>query len=64
MYEWMTAGLLSVGISFFLLGQQSDHSAAPTSGENVYGEGIVVFSGFVLMLGYMAFDSFTSNWQV
>jgi len=63
MYEWMTAGLLSVGISFFLLGQQSDHSAAPTTGENVYGEGIVVFSGFVLMLGYMAFDSFTSNWQ-
>lgn len=23
-----------------------------------------IFSGLILMIGYMAFDSFTSNWQV
>lgn len=63
-YEWVTAGLLSVGISFFLLGQgHNSHEGDTTGVEEIYGEGVVIFSGFFLMLGYMAFDSFTSNWQ-
>lgn len=64
-YEWVTAGMLSVGISFFLLGQTGAHGGTEESSgvEEIYGEGIVIFSGLFLMLGYMAFDSFTSNWQ-
>jgi len=63
MYEWITAGMLSVGISFFLLGQGTSHDGASSAVDEVYGDGLVIFSGFFLMLGYMAFDSFTSNWQ-
>ena len=49
-----TAGLLSVGISFFLFGTPSDSSSGADS---------TSFSGLLLMVGYMGFDSFTSNWQ-
>ena len=64
-YEWVTAGLLSVGISLFLLAQQSapePHSVdvATIGSPPVF----IAVSGLVLMLGYMTFDSFTSNWQV
>lgn len=63
-YEWVTAGMLSVGISFFLLGQGTHaHDSDATGVEEIYGDNLVIFSGFFLMLGYMAFDSFTSNWQ-
>jgi len=64
MYEWLTAAMLSVGISFFLLGQGNDHVTSSSSDvEDMYGNGVVIFSGFILMIGYMMFDSFTSNWQ-
>ena len=65
-YEWVTAGMLSVGISLFLLssgsGSAQDSSGLDSAG--AYSPMVASFSGLILMLGYMAFDSFTSNWQV
>lgn len=52
-YEYFIAGMISVGVSLFLLSVATGkHNSAQTS-----------LSGFCLMLGYMLFDSFTSNWQ-
>ena len=52
-HEYVIAGMISVGVSLFLLSVASGkHNSAQTS-----------LSGFCLMLGYMLFDSFTSNWQ-
>lgn len=53
-FEWFTAGLLSVGVSFFLFGTPQDTSKGADS---------TGLSGLLLMIGYMGFDSFTSNWQ-
>lgn len=52
-YEYLVAVMISIGVSLFLMSTASDkhHSAATT------------VPGIVLMLGYMGFDSFTSNWQ-
>lgn len=62
-YEWATAGMLSLGISLFLLSQ--GHSGKETQMDSLGGDmtTLALFSGFILMVGYMAFDSFTSNWQ-
>lgn len=53
-YEYFVAVMLSVGVSLFLLsaGSSSKKHAAETT-----------VSGAVILLGYMLFDSFTSNWQ-
>ena len=52
-YEYIIAGLISVGVSLFLLAVATGkHNSAETT-----------LSGLLLMLGYMGFDSFTSNWQ-
>lgn len=52
-HEYFTAVMLSLGVSLFLLSAgTSKKSAVETS-----------LSGAVIMLGYMLFDSFTSNWQ-
>lgn len=53
-FEWFTAGLLSVGVSFFLFGTPNDGGSGADS---------TSMSGLFLMVGYMGFDSFTSNWQ-
>ena len=52
--EYFVAVLLSFGTSLFLLSHNADHAQnnRPTT---------VV--GLVILLGYMIFDSFTSNWQ-
>ena len=53
-YEYGTAALISVGVSMFLL----------TSGDVVRKSSTVTtFSGVILLLGYLLFDAFTSNWQ-
>lgn len=52
-YEYVTAGILSIGMLFFLL-DASDNRHAST---------ITTFSGLFLLCSYIAFDSFTSNWQ-
>ena len=52
-HEYFIAGMISVGVSLFLLSVATGkHNSTQTS-----------LSGFCLMLGYMLFDSFTSNWQ-
>ena len=53
-YEYVVAVLLSAGVSMFLL-------SADTSGKRTTAA--TTFSGAAILLGYMAFDSFTSNWQ-
>ncbi|XP_062589021.1 adenosine 3'-phospho 5'-phosphosulfate transporter 1-like [Saccostrea cucullata] len=53
-HEYITAGLISVGVSLFLL----------TSGDITRHKGsVTTVSGVILLMGYMVFDSFTSNWQ-
>jgi len=52
-YEYVVAVLISVGMAAFLLGKAGDnHSDTSTT-----------FAGFIILVGYMCFDSFTSNWQ-
>ncbi|KAL7642499.1 UNVERIFIED_CONTAM: hypothetical protein RMT77_007060 [Armadillidium vulgare] len=53
-YEYLTAVLISMGMTLFLLTSSDTHkqSAAATT-----------VSGVIILIGYMAFDSFTSNWQ-
>ena len=54
-HEYFTAGLLSVGVAFFLL------AADPAAEREHTTE--TTFAGVIILLGYMMFDSFTSNWQ-
>ena len=66
LYEWVTALMLSLGISLFLFSNSdsSKHAASASLIGDEYSSLIGSASGFLLMIGYMAFDSFTSNWQV
>ena len=52
-YEYFTAGMISVGVTMFLLSQAEEGK----------GNTVTTVSGVVIMVGYMTFDSFTSNWQ-
>lgn len=53
-HEYVTAGMISVGVGLFLL----------TSGDVTRDHGrTTTIAGIVMLLGYMSFDSFTSNWQ-
>lgn len=51
-YEYVTAFILSIGMLCFLLDTGEDK-----------GNNATVFSGVILLCAYIAFDSFTSNWQ-
>ena len=52
--EYAVAILLSVGTSLFLLSHNTDHT---------HNDQPTTVVGLVILLGYMIFDSFTSNWQ-
>ena len=52
-YEYVVAAMLSLGMALFLLGSPGSKNANTTT----------TFSGFVLLIGYLCIDSFTSNWQ-
>uniref|UniRef100_A0A8C7WR24 Adenosine 3'-phospho 5'-phosphosulfate transporter 1 n=1 Tax=Oryzias sinensis TaxID=183150 RepID=A0A8C7WR24_9TELE len=52
-WEYLTALLISVGVSMFLL----------SSSEDKHPSTVTTFSGVVILVGYIVFDSFTSNWQ-
>jgi len=52
-YEYVVAVLISVGMVAFLMGNSDSKKA----------DNATTFSGFVILIGYMAFDAFTSNWQ-
>ncbi|XP_068609993.1 adenosine 3'-phospho 5'-phosphosulfate transporter 1 [Brachionichthys hirsutus] len=52
-WEYLTALLISAGVSMFLLSSAAHkHPSTATT-----------FSGVVILAGYVVFDSFTSNWQ-
>ena len=53
--EYITAALLSVGVGLFLLAADPSVDSRPTTE--------TTFAGVVILLGYMLFDSFSSNWQ-
>ncbi|XP_059157300.1 adenosine 3'-phospho 5'-phosphosulfate transporter 1-like [Physella acuta] len=53
-HEYATAIMISVGLSMFLL----------TSGDVTrHKDSVTTTSGLIMLIGYMLFDSFTSNWQ-
>ncbi|XP_069744099.1 adenosine 3'-phospho 5'-phosphosulfate transporter 1 isoform X2 [Narcine bancroftii] len=52
-WEYLTALLISAGVSLFLL----------SSGQEKRPSTITTFSGLFILAGYIVFDSFTSNWQ-
>ncbi|KAF7269703.1 hypothetical protein GWI33_017224 [Rhynchophorus ferrugineus] len=52
-YEYLTAVILSVGMLLFMLDTGNDRSTST----------VTTFSGVILLCSYIAFDSFTSNWQ-
>lgn len=53
-YEYLTAVMISVGIFTFII-------TSPDSVDK--GSKVTTFSGIVCLVGYLLFDSFTSNWQ-
>eukprot|EP00088_Acartia_fossae_P033489 TRINITY_DN3427_c0_g1_i5.p1 TRINITY_DN3427_c0_g1~~TRINITY_DN3427_c0_g1_i5.p1 ORF type:complete len:441 (-),score=63.22 TRINITY_DN3427_c0_g1_i5:183-1505(-) len=52
-YEYIVAVLISLGMVAFLFGK----------GESSRSDSVTTASGVLILIGYMAFDSFTSNWQ-
>ncbi|KAL0275509.1 UNVERIFIED_CONTAM: hypothetical protein PYX00_003338 [Menopon gallinae] len=52
-YEYVTAVFISLGMAFFMLGSAEDRREGT----------VTTFSGIILLVAYMTFDSFTSNWQ-
>jgi adenosine 3'-phospho 5'-phosphosulfate transporter B2 len=54
-YQYITALLISLGMSLFLLTQGVNDQAD--------ADNDTTFAGVIILVGYMSFDSFTSNWQ-
>ena len=53
-YEYITAVLISMGVGIFML----------ASDDSVRGDSkATTISGVIILLGYLTFDAFTSNWQ-
>ena len=55
-YEYVVAVMISMGMFLFLSGSPGSVSSKDASSSTT-------FSGFILLIGYMASDAFTSNWQ-
>lgn len=55
-HEYLTASMMSGGVALFLLSATDPAAETHTSTETT-------FAGIIILFGYMAFDSFTSNWQ-
>ncbi|XP_072393529.1 adenosine 3'-phospho 5'-phosphosulfate transporter 1 [Diabrotica undecimpunctata] len=52
-YEYVTAVILSVGMLIFMIDTGNDRSNST----------VTTFAGVILLVSYIIFDSFTSNWQ-
>jgi len=52
-YEYVVAVLISLGMVAFLMGNEDDKRTS----------NVTTISGFIILIGYMTFDAFTSNWQ-
>lgn len=52
-YEYLVAVLISLGMIAFMLGKES----------GAHSDSVTTVSGIIILVGYMSFDSFTSNWQ-
>jgi len=59
-YEYITAVLISVGMVLFLAGSNDYIKMTDNATVSSTSAGI---SGLLILILYMAFDSFTSNWQ-
>ena len=57
-YEYLVAVMISLGMVLFLYGSQETVQSKVSSGGQV-----TTVSGFILLVGYMVSDAFTSNWQ-
>jgi len=53
--EYITAGMISVGLFMFVMSTDAAARSSKTSNSTV--------SGIILLAGYLGFDAFTSNWQ-
>ena len=64
-YEYIVALMISFGMVLFLFGS-SDTAKAKNVGTEIT-TGILGYinwtSGFILLIGYLGTDAFTSNWQ-
>ncbi len=58
-HQYITAALISIGVMAFLMGRATERA----TGSSIHHVTTTSFSGLVLMAGYLAFDSFTPNWQ-
>ena len=56
-YQYAVALLISLGMFLFLSSNPGTASTSSTSSSTTS------FSGFLLLVGYMSSDAFTSNWQ-
>merc|ERR1712059_5991 len=52
-HEYVVAVLISIGMTAFMLGNEEGKTTNT----------VTTFSGVIILIGYMVFDSFTSNWQ-
>ena len=53
--EYITAGMISIGLFMFVMSSDATSRSSKTSTSTV--------SGTILLAGYLGFDAFTSNWQ-
>ena len=54
LYEYVTAVMISLGIMMFLMTSRDSVKDSTT---------VTTYSGIFILLGYLMFDAFTSNWQ-
>ena len=52
-YEYGVAVTIAIGVSIFMLSQHGDKADGRTTS----------LSGVMILVGYLTFDSFTSQWQ-
>lgn len=65
-YTWSdygTAILMSAGLFAFLLTSTNQDEGDGKGKHGVHSQAATTLSGLIILIGYLVFDSFTSNWQ-